>query len=105
MLSPLAVIPERQREGIGADLVRHGLDLLDKHAVPLVFLEGDPAYYSRLGFTPGREHGFRKPSLRIPDVAFQVAILSSYEPWMTGTFVYSSTFWDFDCVGLRDGGE
>jgi putative acetyltransferase len=28
--------------------------------------------------------------------------LSAYEPWMTGTLVYSHTFWDYDCVGLRD---
>jgi putative acetyltransferase len=31
-----------------------------------------------------------------------VAALSTYEPWMTGTLVYSATFWDHDCVGLRD---
>jgi putative acetyltransferase len=102
VLSPLAVLPQCQREGIGAALVRHGLRRLDQQGVPLVFLEGDPGYYSRLGFTPGGEHGFRKPSLRIPDAAFQVAMLSTYEPWMSGTFVYSSTFWDHDCVGLRD---
>jgi putative acetyltransferase len=46
--------------------------------------------------------GFRKPSLRIPDDAFQVAALAAYEPWMTGTLVYSATFWVHDCVGLRD---
>ena len=62
---------------------------------------GDPRYYSRLGFTPAVEHDFRKPSLRIPDPAFQVVRLSAYEPWMTGTFVYSETFWTYDCVGLR----
>ncbi|MGC4804495.1 hypothetical protein [Micromonospora sp. DT233] len=45
--------------------------------------------------------GFRKPSLRIPDRAFQVIKLSAYEPWMTGTFVYSNTFWRLDCVGAR----
>jgi putative acetyltransferase len=40
-------------------------------------------------------------ALRYPPGAFQVAKLSSYEEWMTGTFVYSDTFWDLDCVGLR----
>jgi len=28
--------------------------------------------------------------------------LPSYEPWMTGTLVYSRVLWDLDCVGLRD---
>jgi putative acetyltransferase len=46
---------------------------------------------------------FRRPPLRIPPAAFQVARLGSYEPAMTGTFIYSQTFWDLDCVGLRDG--
>ena len=43
-----------------------------------------------------------KPSLRIPDEAFQVKVLQRYESWMTGTLVYSQTFWDLDLVGLRD---
>jgi putative acetyltransferase len=102
VLSPLAVLPPYQRRGIGATLIRRGLALLDDRKVPLVFLEGDPAYYSRAGFEPGGAHGFRKPSLRIPDPAFQVYRLSAYEPWMTGTLVYAQTFWDHDLVGLRD---
>jgi putative acetyltransferase len=97
-LSPLAVLPDHQRRGIGGTLIRHGLADLDRHGVPLVFLEGDPAYYRRFGFTAG---GFRKPSLRIPDAGFQVCRLSAYEPWMTGTFVYSAAFWEHDAVGLR----
>jgi putative acetyltransferase len=102
VLSPLGVHPDHQRRGIGGALVRHGLPLLDRRAVPLVFVEGDPRYYARLGFTPGIAHGFRKPSLRVPDDAFQVMVLTAHEPWMTGTLVYSATFWNHDSVGLRD---
>ena len=40
--------------------------------------------------------------LRIPDAAFQVMRLPAYEPWMTGTLVYSEAFWRHDCVGRRD---
>jgi putative acetyltransferase len=100
-LSPLAVAPRWQRRGIGKALIAAGLKIVDQLGVPLVFLEGDPAYYSRWGFTPGVDDDFRKPSLRIPDPGFQVIKLSAYEPWMTGTFVYSNTFWDHDCVGQR----
>jgi putative acetyltransferase len=42
--------------------------------------------------------------LRIPDAAFQVLTLSSFEPWMSGTLVYADAFWRFDCVGLREPG-
>ncbi len=102
VLSPLAVRPDKQRRGMGAALVQAGLQTLGERGVPLVFLEGDPRTYARLGFRPGAEHGFRKPSLRIPDPAFQVIELPAYEPWMTGTLVYSATFWRHDAVGLRD---
>jgi putative acetyltransferase len=102
VLSPLGVLPEHQRRGIGSALVRRGLAEMGEQAVPLVFLEGDPRYYSRFGFMAGGEHGFRKPSLRTPDAAFQVFRLPTYEPWMTGTLVYSEVFWELDTVGLRD---
>src|SRR5580693_7997873 len=102
VLSPLAVLPEHQKRGIGSALVRHGLKAVAEQAVPLVFLEGDPRYYSRFGFAPGGDEGFRKPSLRIPDGAFQVIKLPRYEPWMTGTLVYAEPFWRHDCVGRRD---
>ncbi|QOV44791.1 GNAT family N-acetyltransferase [Streptomyces chromofuscus] len=102
VLSPLAVMPEFHRRGIGSALVRHGLGTLAERAVPLVFLEGDPGYYSRFGFAAGGDLGFRKPSLRIPDGAFQAIRLPAYEPWMTGTLVYAEPFWRHDAVGLRD---
>jgi putative acetyltransferase len=76
--------------------------MLNARGVPLVFLEGSPTYYRRFGFVAGAELDFRKPSLRIPDAAFQVKVLDAYEPWMTGTLVYSQIFWDLDCVGLRE---
>jgi putative acetyltransferase len=67
-----------------------------------VFLEGSPRYYPRFGFRPAGDLGFRRPSLRIPQPAFQVVLRPSYEPWMTGTLVYPEVFWALDCVGLRE---
>ncbi|MEU6860530.1 N-acetyltransferase [Glycomyces sp. NPDC046736] len=102
LLSPLGVLPELQGRGIATALVERGLAVLEARGAPLVFLEGDPGYYARLGFEAGGDFGFRKPSLRIPDAAFQVYPLAGYEPWMTGTLVYPHLFWDRDSVGLRD---
>jgi putative acetyltransferase len=70
--------------------------------VPLVFVEEAASSCSRLGFQPAADQGFRKPSLRIPDAAFQVLRLPAYERWMTGTLVYAEPFWKHDAVGLRD---
>jgi putative acetyltransferase len=102
VLSPLAVMPALQGQGVGRELIRHGLGALSKLDVPAVFLEGSPAYYSRNGFVAAGELGFRRPSLRIPQPAFQVCVLPAYASWMTGTLVYRQDFWDHDAVGLRD---
>ena len=69
--------------------------------IPMVFLEGSPAYYSRFGFTPAGDHGYRRPSQRIPKAGFQVCLLPAHASWMTGTLVYRHEFWDHDLVGLR----
>ena len=102
VLSPLAVRPAHQGRGIGSRLMRHALATAEARPEPLVFLEGSPDFYPRFGFTPGRDRGFRRPSLRIPEPAFMVRPLPGYEPWMTGTPVYADPFWRLDCVGLRE---
>lgn len=101
VLSPLAVLPEYHGRGIGTGLVRRAIEAAEDRNVPLLFLEGSPRYYGTRGFERADALGFRTPSLRIPPVAFQVARLSAHQPWMTGTLVYSETFWALDCVGLR----
>jgi putative acetyltransferase len=103
VLSPLGVAPEYQRHGIGTRLIEHAIAAADASGVPLLFLEGSPVFYGKRGFERADAIGFRSPSLRIPGPAFQVVRLSGYEPWMTGTLVYSETFWALDCVGLREG--
>ena len=101
VLSPLSVRPDLQRTGIGKALVRAAADAAEAHGAPLLFLEGDPAYYAPRGFVPGGPLGFRRPSTRIPEPAFQVTALATYEEWMTGTLVYCDVFWRLDCVGRR----
>jgi putative acetyltransferase len=101
VLSPLSVVPEHQGRGIGSRLVGSALEEGERLGAPAVFLEGDPGYYGSRGFGPAGGHGFGRPSERIPRVAFQVALLSSYEPWMSGRLVYCDPFWALDCVGLR----
>lgn len=102
VLSPLAVDPDHQRQGVGRELVAAAIQSAVDAGLPLLFVEGDPAYYARLGFVAGKPLGFRKPSVRVPDAAFQVMPLAAHEAWMTGTLVYAEPFWQLDCVGLRD---
>ena len=102
VLSPLSVRPDRQRRGVGTALVTAALGPADDRGAPAVFLEGSPDYYGRRGFGSASALGFDRPSARIPDPGFQVALLSSYQPWMAGRLVYPEAFWTTDTVGLRD---
>ena len=102
VLGPLGVDPEHQRQGIARALVQALVEAAEIRNLPVVFLEGDPAFYSRVGFEPAKKYGMRKPSIRIPDAAFQCRPLSTYESWMCGTEVYPEPFWTHDCVGLRE---
>ncbi len=101
VLSPLGVEPAHQRRGIGRALCNAALEQARHLEVPAVFLEGDPAYYARLGWQRASTHGFTAPSRRIPDPGFQVVILPSWRPWMVGTLVCNDAFWTHDRVGLR----
>ena len=101
VLSPLSVDPDHQRRGMGAALVARAVQRAAELGVPAVFLEGDPAYYGRLGFRGAAALGVVPASPRVPRAAFQAVAFDSYEPWMTGQIVYPDVFWRHDAVGLR----
>jgi len=100
VLSPLATRPDHQGRGIGTALVAAALEAARLLGQPAVFLEGDPAFYSSRGLQPATPLGFGRPSPRIPEPGFQVAVLDERLP--RGPVVYCQTFWTEDCVGLRD---
>ncbi len=56
-LGPIAVLPEYQRTGIGSHLMAIGLEMCRSQGIDFVVLLGDPRYYTRFGFIPGREFG------------------------------------------------
>lgn len=61
LLAPLAVLPDRQKQGIGSALVRQGLQRLEQDGVNLVLVYGDPDYYGRFGFGPAIGRLFQAP--------------------------------------------
>jgi putative acetyltransferase len=58
-LAPMAVLPARQRDGIGSQLVRAGLQRLQRAGESFCVVLGHPAYYPRFGFTPASAFGVR----------------------------------------------
>jgi putative acetyltransferase len=81
-LAPMAVLPERQRRGIGSLLVRECLQRLQATPIPFVIVLGHPAFYPRFGFQPCSKLGVRCPWEGVPDEAFLIRIFQ--EPLLRG---------------------
>ena len=81
-LAPLAVLPTFQRQGVGTQLVRHGLESVQQAGCPFVIVLGHPAYYGRFGFVPASRYGVVCEYPDVPDEAF---MLLAFDPsTMTG---------------------
>ena len=60
-LAPVAVLPERQRQGIGSALIEAGLEQARSRGTDIVFLVGEPEYYGRFGFRADLAAPFASP--------------------------------------------
>lgn len=61
ILSPVAISSDSQGQGIGQQLIQHGLAELQGSGVEYVFTYGDPSYYSRFGFELINESQVKAP--------------------------------------------
>lgn len=61
ILSPVAVLPDHQKKGVGQALITVGLQQLKEAGVERVFTYGDPNYYSKVGFEPITEDIAKAP--------------------------------------------
>jgi putative acetyltransferase len=73
-LGPMAVLPKRQRQGIGSALVREGLKRCKRRGCQAVVVVGHPEYYPRFGFVPASRHGIRC-EYDVPDDVFMIVEL------------------------------
>jgi len=74
-LAPMAVCPGRQGQGIGSQLVKSGIDILQERNCPFIIVLGHPQYYPRFGFELASEHGLFCQWDGVPDEAFMVMIM------------------------------
>ncbi len=92
-LAPMAVLPERQRQGIGSLLVEAGIDVMHKRYCPFIIVLGHPEYYPRFGFVPASRYGLSCQWDGVPDEAFMVLILDeSAMAGVSGTARYRDEF-------------
>ncbi len=60
-LAPVAVRPDRQRQGIGKALVRAGIATCEAQRLPAIIVLGHPEYYPRFGFSADLARDLRAP--------------------------------------------
>ncbi len=60
-LAPVAVVPKRQRTGIGAAMIEQGLRLCRQRGLLAAFVLGDSSYYRRFGFSAARAERIQSP--------------------------------------------
>jgi putative acetyltransferase len=73
-LGPMAVLPERQRQGVGSKLVEAGNRKIQEQGYPFIIVLGHSDYYPRFGFMPAGNHGITC-EWEVPDNVFMVLVL------------------------------
>lgn len=76
LLTTIGVLPDKQRQGVGERLVRHGLERCRGLGLELVFVLGFPKYFENLGFQPALPLGINTEFTPAADQCLQVIDLS-----------------------------
>ena len=92
ILTPMAVRPDRQRAGVGKQVVRAAIAAAEARGEPVVLVEGVPSYYPQFGFRSASELGFERPDPRIPEQAWMALPLAAYDASVAGLVVYPDFF-------------
>jgi len=92
ILTPMAVRPDRQRVGVGKQVVRAAIAAADARGEPVVLVEGVPSYYPQFGFRSASELGFERPDPRIPEAAWMALPLTAWDPDVAAPVVYPGFF-------------
>lgn len=87
-LAPMAILPQRQKEGIGSALVREGIHWLESPSCPFIIVLGHPEYYPRFGFRPAVKSGVVSQWPGLPDEVFMMLTLDHEQ--MSG---FAGTAW------------
>ena len=66
VLAPVCVAIERQRQGIGLQMLHEGIKLARKIGYKGIIVEGNPEFYNKLGFVTSTEFGIYASEKNLP---------------------------------------
>jgi putative acetyltransferase len=89
-LAPVAVAPAHQRRGIGAALIRDGLDRLRAAGERIVIVVGHPDYYPRFGFSTLLAQNLQHPFP--PEVFMALELVPGALDGVRGPVRYAAAF-------------
>ena len=93
MVGPVAVIPDRQGQGIGGALMRAAIVLATARDQPVLCLLGHASYYPRFGFERARAIGIEPPR-PWPDTSWLALQLPAWDPSLRGVARFPAAFPD-----------
>jgi len=95
ILAPLAVKPQNQKCRIGSNLIKRGLQQLKNVWVDVLFVYGDPQYYSRFGFSAEVANRYAPPyKLQYPFGWQAIALDNSGAATSSGTIACVASLCD-----------
>ena len=93
-LGPVAVRPDKQRQGIGSRLIQAGITQATEAGWQAIFVLGEPEFYCRFGFSAAEARGFASP---YAGTHFMVLALGRDGlPARTGRIEYAAAFRDLE---------
>lgn len=91
-LGPISVLPEYQKMGVGAALIRHSVSEAAKLGYRAIILYGHPDYYPRFGFRRANRYGITSGDGRSFDALMAMELYDGALDGINGRYVENKVF-------------
>lgn len=91
-IAPMAVLPEFQKNGIGGQLIRRGLETAKQLGYQSVIVLGHEDYYPKFGFEPAEKWNIKAPFDVASNVFMAIELVKGSLENISGTVIYPKEF-------------
>ena len=89
---PVSVLPDCQRQGVGRALIEKGIERARAVGFSAVIIYGNPAYYRKYGFRPGKEFDIRTEGGKYAAALQVLPLVPGILNGVSGRFLESEAF-------------